>query len=207
MSVGGSVSVMLRALRTGDDRALAGLHARYWPLVVGLARRSLRGAPARAVDEEDVAQQAFWSFFESVRAGRLPRLDNRHDLLAALTHITACKAIHQLERELGTQKRGQGRVQGESVFDRALGSSSAAGGLEQAAVESRNPADEVAARECYEHYLQRLPEPLRAVARLDLAGLSNREMAEQLGCVERTVERKRALLRAEWQAFAAEAAR
>lgn len=204
MSTEGSVSLMIRSLREGDDTALSGLHARYWPVLVSIARRKLRGAPPRAADEEDVAQQAFWSFYRSVRAGQLPRLANRHDLLAALTHVTTCRAIHQLEREYGTQKRGLGHVLGESALDVLTGRSSVSPGLQQQAVTFTTPDEEVLLHDSYDYYLGRLPEQLRELARLHLAGLSNREIADQLGCVERTVERKLALLRFEWDRFAAE---
>src|SRR5439155_14273953 len=60
--------------------------------------RRLHGSPG-PVDEEDVAQEAFWRFYRGMKEGRLPRLANRHDLLALLTHIVACTAINQIERE------------------------------------------------------------------------------------------------------------
>jgi DNA-directed RNA polymerase specialized sigma24 family protein len=180
------------------------LHARYWPMLVEIARRKLRGAPPRAADEEDVAQQAFWSFYHSVRNGNLPKLANRHDLLAVLTHVTACKAINQLEHEVGTLKRGQGHVRGESALDLLAGRSSVGPGLQRVAEDAHTPDEEVLLRDCYEYYLGRLPEPVREVARLHLAGLSNGEIAEKLDCVERTVERKLALLRVQWEILAAE---
>src|SRR6516165_12152504 len=117
MSSIGSVSVWIQQLQGGEETALAKLHTRYWPYLVGLARRKLGGTPRRAVDEEDVAQQAFWSFYQSLRAGRLLQLTNRHQLLALLSHITACQAANQIKHELGVLKRGRGRVQGESVLD------------------------------------------------------------------------------------------
>jgi RNA polymerase sigma factor (sigma-70 family) len=200
----GSVTQLLQGFCDGDGEAFAGLHARYWPTLVAIARQKLRYVSRRAADEEDVAQQAFWSFYQSVRSGRLPNLVSRHDVLAALTHITVCKAINQIERELGTAKRGKGRVRGESALDYLVGQSSARPGLQQVAESACLPDEEVLLRDCYDHYLSRLPESVREVARLHLAGLSNREIAEELDCVERTVERKLALLRGQWRALAAE---
>ena len=201
MPTEGSISLLIRSFRDGDDVALAGLHSRYWPLLVAISRRELHGAPPRAADEEDVAQQAFWSFYRSVRAGQWPKLVNRHDLLAILTHITACRAKNQLQHEFGT---GRKHIQGESALDMLVGRSSISPGLEQKAVESTTPDEEALLRDSYDYYMTRLPEQLRELARLHLAGNSNREIAEQLGCVERTVERKLALLRLEWERLAAE---
>jgi DNA-directed RNA polymerase specialized sigma24 family protein len=200
----GSVTRLIQGFRDGDEASFAGLHARYWPILVEIARRKLNGTPPRAADEEDVAQQAFWSFYRSVRAGHLPNLANRHELLAALTHVTACKAISQIERELGTLKRGKGRVRGESALDYLAGQSSMPPGLQQVAATVHLPDEEALLRDCYDHYINRLPESVREVARLHLAGLSNRETAEELDCVERTVERKLALLRSQWRTLAAE---
>jgi RNA polymerase sigma factor (sigma-70 family) len=200
----GSVTRLIQGFREGDGAAFASLHARYWPILVEIARRKLQGMPRRAADEEDVAQQAFWSFYRSVREGHLPNLASRHDLLAALTHVTACKAINQIERELGTLKRGKGRVRGESALDYLAGLSSVRPGLQQVADTAILPDEEVLLRDCYDCYLNRLPESVREVARLHLAGLSNREIAEELDCVERTVERKLALLRGQWRTLAAE---
>ena len=200
----GSVTQLIQGFCDGDGEAFASLHARYWPILVEIARRKLHGVPRRVADEEDVAQQAFWSFYRSVRSGHLPNLASRHDLLAALTHVTACKAINQIEHELGTLKRGKGRVRGESALDYLAGQLSARLGLQQVAGTTQPPDEEALLRDCYDCYLNRLPEPVREVARLHLAGLSNREIAAELDCVERTVERKLALLRSQWRTLAAE---
>lgn len=204
MASQGSVTRLIQGFCEGDEAAFTSLHARYWPILVEIARRKLRGTPPRALDEEDVAQQAFWSFYRSVRGGRLPNLASRHDLLAALTHITACKAVNQIEHELGTLKRGKGHVRGESALDFLAGQSSLRPGLQQVAAAAPLPDEEALLRDCYDWYLGRLPETVREVARLHLAGLTNREIAAELDCVERTVERKLALLRSQWQTLAAE---
>ena len=120
MSSGGSVTTWLGQLQAGEVAGLAKLHARYWPHLVALARKRLQDVPGRAADEEDVAQEALWSFVRRVRAGRKFRLTSRHDLLALLTHIVACKAVNQIEHELGVQKRGGGRVDGSSALDALL---------------------------------------------------------------------------------------
>jgi RNA polymerase sigma factor (sigma-70 family) len=202
MSSRGSVTAWIGQLQAGDEAALGKLHARYWPYLVELARRRLAGAPGRAMDEEDVAQEAFWSFYHRLRSGQALRLASRHDLLALLSHIVACKAVNQLQHEFGTRKRGLGQVRGESVLNAAT--SSEQRGLDLLDAAMRTPVEQVILNDCYQHFVSALPDRLRDVAELHLAGFTHREIAARLGCVERTVERKIALVLTKWQEMAVE---
>jgi RNA polymerase sigma factor (sigma-70 family) len=208
MSSLGSVSVWIRQLHGGEEAALGQLHARYWPYLVGLANRKLGGTPRRAIDEEDVAQQAFWRFYQSLRSGRLPQLTNRHQLLALLSHITACQAVNQIKHELGVQKRGGGRIQGESVLDGGTApGDSPARGLEQVEAPGPSPEERILLDDCYQQYMRSLPDHLRDFAELYLAGLTYQEIADRLDCAERTVDRKMALILRHWRRLAEEGAR
>jgi DNA-directed RNA polymerase specialized sigma24 family protein len=117
MSTSGSVTAWIVQLQAGEETALQKLHARYWPQLVGLARRRLQGKRMKACDEEDIAQEAFWSFYRRFRSGWQFRLDSRNDLLALLTHIIACKAINKIQHEYGVQKRGGSRCHDPSTLD------------------------------------------------------------------------------------------
>jgi len=193
MASDGSVTVWIGQLKEGEEAALDRLHDRYWPALVGLARKRLRGVPGRAADEEDVAQQAFWSFYRGLRAGRVPQLENRGDLLALLTHIVACKAVNQIEHEMGVQKRAAGRLQGDSVLNHL------------AQDDSPTPLEQALLHDCYARYVTALPDKLRDFAELYLAGFTHKEIAARLGCVERTVERKIPLILEKWRKMAGEA--
>jgi RNA polymerase sigma factor (sigma-70 family) len=199
----GSVTIWIQQLKLNEEAALAKLHMRYWPFLVNLARRKLGGAPRRATDEEDVAQQAFWQFCKSARDGNFPKLVNRHDLLALLSHITACQAVNQIKHEIGVKKRGAGQVKGESVFcllqDTGNGSPR---GLQQIEDPGLSPLETSLLNDCYQHYVQALPPHLRDFAELYLAGFTYREIAERLDCTERTVDRKMALIQANWRRHA-----
>jgi RNA polymerase sigma factor (sigma-70 family) len=192
MSSTGSVTAWIGQLKAGEEAALAKLHARYWPFLVGLARNRLKGVPGRATDEEDVAQDAFWSFYRSLKAGQVPRLFNRQHFLALLSHIIACKAVNHIEHERGVQKRGAGKVQGESALDSLV------------ADDRPTPLEQLLLDESYQHFVSCLPEKLRPFAELYLAGCTHKEIAARLGCVERTVERKIPLILERWQQLAGE---
>jgi RNA polymerase sigma factor (sigma-70 family) len=189
MEMGGSVTAWLGRLQAGEEAALWDLHQRYYPAMVAMARRRLPGAVCRAADAEDVAQEAFWGFYRSLRDGRLPRLTNRQELLALLTHITACKAIHLLEKELGGKRDCRRRQ--DAVLE-ALAQRREPG-----------PEEEALLHDCYRHFLDGLPPALREFAVLFLAGFNQLEIAERLGCVDRTVRRKLNLIFQKWQQMAA----
>jgi RNA polymerase sigma factor (sigma-70 family) len=198
----GSVSAWIAQLKAGEEEAASRLFSRYWPRLVGIARRKLDGMPRRAQDEEDIAQKAFWGFYESVRAGRLPRLSNRQELLAVLTHITVCQAINQLKYEVGVAKRGAGHVLSEEVLDGPGSLGSSPRGLEQVKDPDITPEEHVMLDDCYQHYMSSLPEHLHEFAEMRLAGFTHQEIAKHKGCTERTVDRKIALITAKWHRMA-----
>ena len=201
MSDIGSITLLLQNLGDGEDQVLAALHRRTWPWIVQSARKRLGGHVLPTADEEDVAQEAFWGFVKSVRGGRAPQLESRHDLFALLTHIVACKAATQFDRHLAA-KRGAGQVRGESALD-ARGDISGGAGLQAAPGQQRTPAEEAVLADCYQHYVFGLSDALRPVAEMHLAGATNAEIAAHLDCVDRTVERKLALIRTRWREMAA----
>lgn len=203
MPFDGSVTEWIGQLKSGEEAALAKLQKRYWPALVNQARRRLRDVPARVADEEDVAQEAFWAFYRSLKAGKLPRLGNRHDLWALLTHIVGCRAVNQIQHEIGTQKRGGGLVHGGSAFELITGDGDQAR-LEPVDAAGHSPLEHAIMHDCYRQYVGGLPNNLRDFAELYLAGLTHKEIAQRMQVTERTVERKMALILRTWQAQAAE---
>ena len=79
MASEGSVSRWIAGLKVGDEAAAQQLWERYYRRLVGLARKRLRTSRRREADEEDVAQNAFHSFFRGVGRGRFPRLGDRDE--------------------------------------------------------------------------------------------------------------------------------
>lgn len=192
MSSDGTITGWLERLKAGDSGAAALIWERYFSELVRLARRRLDPAARRAADEEDVALSALDSFYRGVARGRFPDLADRENLWRILVVITARKAS-DLRLHERRQKRGGGQVPAtdgpgsdELVLDALL---------------SEAPSPELLAEmmQACEQLFERLDAPLlREIALARMEGLTTEEIAEQLGCVPRTVERKLALIRLKW---------
>jgi RNA polymerase sigma factor (sigma-70 family) len=202
MSSPESVTTWIEQLRAGDQVAAQRLWERYFPRLVGLARKKLQGVPRGADDEEDVALSAFDSFCRGIERGRFPQLEDRNNLWALLVVITARKAI-DLRQHLKSATKGGGKLVGESVLDELLGDEDGAAGI--AHVVGREPTPELAAQvaEQFQRLLALLPdEEVRSVALWKFEGYTNQEIAARLGCADATVERRLKLIRSLWTAGA-----
>ena len=199
MDVEQSVQFWISGLREGDPDAAQKLWERYFERLVRFAGRKLPANIRRAFDEEDVAISAFHSLCRGVRAGRFPDLEDDTNLWSLLVVITARKAQHRLRDQLA-QKRGGGKVRGESVLVPA-GADGSAPGLSDIIGNEPSAAFAVEVAEQSEHLLGLLPdESMRQLAVLKMEGCSNREAADALGCSLRTVERRLELIRKLWTA-------
>jgi RNA polymerase sigma factor (sigma-70 family) len=190
-----SSTVLIEQLKAGDYEAAQPLWERYYPRLVALARKKLRGrTPLRAADEEDVALSAFKSFCAGAREGRFPRLKDADGLWAMLVLITVRKAADLANRNR-RQKRGGGKVRGESVFDRPAGDGKP-GGLQEFAGKDPSPDLPALLAEEFERLLNQLEDDQqRSVLVGKLEGRTNAEVAHQIGRSEATVERELRLIR------------
>ena len=114
-----------------------------------------------------------------------------------LVTIATRKALKQIERET-RQKRGEGRVAGESAI---VGAPSSRGEWGADQVIGKEPTPEVAAMvtEEFQRLMNSLEdETLRTVARLKMEAYTSKEIAQRLGCSVRTVARKLWLIRTTW---------
>jgi DNA-directed RNA polymerase specialized sigma24 family protein len=191
VSSDGSITHWLHLLKAGDRDAAQPLWEAYFVRLVGVARSHLQGLREKTgADEEDVALSAFDTFCRNAQNGVFPRLDDRDDLWQVLLVLTVRKA-RSLARRQKRLKRGAGRVVTFADLDDE----------DVEAVLSTEPAPEVAiqlAEECQQLIEQLNDDSLRRVALWKLEGYNNREIAERMGCVEKTVERKLRSIRQLW---------
>jgi DNA-directed RNA polymerase specialized sigma24 family protein len=194
----GSVTRWIGDLKAGGDSAAQHLWERYFHRLVHLARARL-GAARRAgaiEDEEDAALSDFDSFCRGAAQGRFPDLADRDGLWRLLVVITLGKVMGQVRRQ-GAQKRGGVRLVRESAL--VGGDVAEGGGLDRIAGDE--PGPELAAMVIDEYRRLRAglkSEALRQVLDLRLAGYTREEIAQRLGCAERTVKRKLDLIREAW---------
>jgi RNA polymerase sigma factor (sigma-70 family) len=199
MSSEGSITAWLGELKAGKESAAQKLWERYVARLVGLARSRLGRAPQAAGDEEDVVQAAFKSFFAGVQNGRFPQLNDRDDLWRLLVVLTERRAIDHIRRECRRAPAGP-LPAAFSAGEDDSGRGPAHGPLGR--IPAREPTPEFAAQvaEEYVRLLQGLEEDrFRRVAALKMEGYTNEEIAAQLDCSLRTVERRLAMIRQRWE--------
>ncbi len=185
-----SVTHLLTQLKAGQESSVEKLWERYFHRLVALARKRLPAACRRAADEEDVALSAFASFCRGIDAGRFPRLDDRDNLWRVLLTLVTRKASHLL-RDARRGKRDILRLLDEASLDER--------GMDQFVDEELTPAFAAEVAEECERRLDALEnDELREVAILKMEGYANAEIAEQMDCAPRTVDRRLQLIRDLW---------
>jgi RNA polymerase sigma factor (sigma-70 family) len=183
-----SITRCIELLRSGDRAAADRLWDAYLNRLLALARAKLGSSPRQVADEEDVALSAFDSFYRRAELGQFARLSDRNDLWQILVVITERKAVDLMRRE-GRKSRGEGKVRSLSWGEGA------------AEIVDAGPSPEFAAQVAdeFRRLLELLgDDSLRAVAMAKLEGYTNRQIAERIGCIEQTVERKLRSIRRLW---------
>ena len=191
------VSNLLPKVAEGDDQAVEVLWNRYFESLVRIASRKLEGMAQREVSDEDVALSALMSFFDGMKQHKFDSLRNRNELWKLLVTITARKAT-SYRRKAFAQKRGGGRVRGESVFVGTHPDSDNQIGIGQVISGEATPEMANMVVENCQEMLDLLEPKTRKIAILTLEGYSPAEIAPKLDCARRTVERKLERIRQKW---------
>jgi RNA polymerase sigma factor (sigma-70 family) len=190
-----SFEELLDAMQNGKDDAFTAFFNKHYDQLVQFAKTKLGSFPLRTFDEHDVAQSAMKSLFKSLRENRY-EAQNSIELWQILITIAKNKLLDRRRRQQA-QKRGSGNVRGESIWAQAGEDS----GLyeQQDTRQNMTPDAQVELLETTDLLFQRLEDDkTREVARLLLAGYRINDIAEELNCVRRTVERKIVHIREIW---------
>src|SRR5262245_32166037 len=173
------VTRWIAQVKGGERSAVPPLLERYFQRLVDLARARLRTVPGLAGYDEDVALSAFKSLCLGAERNRFPQLADRDDLWRLLAVLTVRKAI-----DLQRRRRPAGAHPAD--LDDLL---------------SREPDPELAAEmsDEFDRLLGQLDDAqLRQIALWKVEGYTNGEIAQRLGCAERSVERKLHRIRLAW---------
>jgi RNA polymerase sigma factor (sigma-70 family) len=194
----GTVTHWVRQLEAGDHDAARQLWQRYYQELVELARARLGSTPRRVSDEEDVALSVMRCLYDGAARGRFAALVNRQELWRLLAAITVRKVIDH-QRHLTKQKRGGGRVRGESVLEGGEGDRGHAG-FDEILGHHATPEVEAIAAEEFQRLMTLLDDDrLRQIAQFKLDGFTNEEIAQRHGLTARSIERKLQQIRKVWE--------
>jgi RNA polymerase sigma factor (sigma-70 family) len=190
-----SITEIIPGLMGGDSDAARVAWDRFFEKLCRVAAKRLSPGRLRAADDEDVAASAFASVCRRLKRGDYPSITNRDELWRLLARVAERKAYTML-RDEARQKRGQGKVSGESVF-LDLGVSRAIG-IDAVASAEPTPAFIVEMADTVGKMFSALDAQGRQLAKLKLQGYRNDEIAKKLGRSIATVERKLKLIRSIW---------
>ncbi|MGI9515888.1 MAG: RNA polymerase sigma factor [Pirellulaceae bacterium] len=182
---------MINGLRSGDDEACAEFWGEYGTMLEAVAQKQLSQKLQRRVGSDDVVQSACRTFFRRVSAGQfeLPDADALWRLMCAITLTKARRAARDHTR----QKRG---IENEQYID-----ASAADGSSRAFQlpgGGQTPLDAAAFSDQMQTLLASLEPNECQVLDLKLQQNTNEEIAEVMGCSERTVRRITNQIRERW---------
>lgn len=192
MSISANVSVSvtrwLQSLGEGNQRSARLLWTFVKDRLLRLARNEIgRGRPI-VYDEEDVANSVFGALCRGAEGGRYDEVANREELWRLLAVITVNKARTRA-RDANRAKRGGKVTQIEDANEF----------LEMIEGAELAPDVALACQEECERLLSMLEkDELKLVALLKVEGYTNEEIASQLGCSRRAIQRRLNLIRDFW---------
>lgn len=189
MTPSDSVTAWIRRACSADPAARDDAVARIWDRYsrdMLAAARALLGPQVRArEDEHDIAQNAYLSFCR--RLDRPPAAD-RNELRDWLIAV----AVNKARKAVTRHSRGKRDVRRQTGGG---GDAAAPGPVAFAAGGGPTPAEAAGFADEFQRLLGRLPPDLRQIALWKFEDRTNDEIAAELGCVTRTVERKVGLIR------------
>lgn len=187
-----TVTGWIDQLSNGDDRAAEHLWQHVCLKLQEFARQKLDVRTRRGYDENDAANSAFHSVCRGLADGRLAA-ENRDALWGLLAVITSRK-VSERRRYSNRQKRGGGAVRGESGF-----AEYGPAGINAIQGSQTTPDVLAEVEESCARLLDALPDDtLKRIVLLKFEGATNGEVAGELKCTERTIERKMERIRRIW---------
>ena len=190
----GSITKLIAGFGQIDEGAAQLIWDRFFERLCKYANQKIYQRHQRFFDGEDIAGSAMFALLDGMKRGKFQDIEDRDHLWQLLTTIAARKTINRA-RYHDRQKRGGGKVRGGSVFEHDGSTTNLADYM--ACFD--DPAKFVEFEMTCQKLLGALPDDqYRQITLQRLAGYSNREIAGELNCSTRTIDRKLEAIRAIW---------
>lgn len=200
----GSVTRWITEMRQGDPDAVRRLVERYFGKLRKLSQERIQRGTPILEDGEDIAIQVLTSVCKKVEQGKYPDLQNRDDLWYLMIFIAHRMVIDRRR----SRKKHSLQTPGEEELSPK--EQTLEGALETIdnemdsfiAEDSESDFQLLEIIDCWQEMIRQIKDPVaKEVAKLKLEGHSNREIAEILRIVPRTVERKSQIIEQRWFAL------
>jgi RNA polymerase sigma factor (sigma-70 family) len=190
---GDDVTHWIERVKEGDSIAAHQIWQHYFERLVRAVRQRLRGQNRAVSDEEDVVASVFESFYQAAEIGRFPDLSDRDELWRLLLKMSARKIVDK-QRHDRRQRRGAG------IPIHSLNEGREHRSVVEVVGDAPTPEMVAIMAETFEQFFSHLGVgELQEIAVAKLEGHSNAEIARQLQCSERTIERRLHLIREKCQ--------
>ena len=187
-----TVTGWIDQLSDGNDQAAEQLWQHISTRLQEFARHKLDVKTRRGYDEHDAANSAFHSLCRGLTDGRIEAEDR--DALWGMLAVITSRKISAQRRYLNRKKRGGGAVRGESGFAQ-FGDA----GINAIGGNQTGPDVLTEVSESCTQLLDALPdETMKKIVLLKFEGAKNEEVATELTCTRRTIERKLERIRRIW---------
>ncbi len=187
-----SVTAWIDQVSGGNPQAAEQLWQHISVRLGEFARQKLDVQTRRRYDEHDAANSAFHSLCRGLMEGRMKAQDR--DALWGLLAVIASRKISAQRRYLNRLKRGGGNARGESGFAEY-------GDAGINAIDGNHQSPDVLAEvsESCAQLLAAIPdETMKKIVLLKFQGATNGEVADEVKCTRRTIERKLERVRRIW---------
>ena len=174
---------LIDGLRLGENQAVRQFVDQYGGVMRAVADKHLSPAVRRRIEADDVVQSVFRTFFRRARIGQfeLPDSDSLWRLLCAIT-------LTKVREQVRFQSRAKRGLKREVSIDR--GDDDSGGGLSQLGPSAGpTPAEAAAFADQFRILIESLDPEERQIVSFKLEDMTNDQVAEKLGCSERTVRR------------------
>ncbi len=195
-----SATFLIGRFKEGHSSAFDDLLGLYYAYPVDLARRRLSRGRPMPEDGEDIAQLVFWELYRSVRQGR-PLGDGLSDTASLLKTLALLTRQH-VRREWRHHTRHCRDVRKSRLATDLVARTGDTDPLDAPATHATAFVwlRDIESQESIEQLLVLLPSAKhRTLVQLVLQGYSGPEIARELGCSVRTVQRYLLEIQAIWQ--------